>query len=190
MSLWGRVVIAGLAALAFTGVASGMTERHEALLPTRGVLIGGVSLAVVQLGDSPRAVELAWGTNHMSCGNCQLRTWLFIYPNRPAGAAVAFERGHAVAVFTIGQPYGWRTAGGLWVGARMTAVHHPTVMDRSDCAGYDALSSRDGDVVTSIYTRAGSVYGFGLSLAGRPACQSPERLLSDTPATAIAWSGR
>jgi hypothetical protein len=187
MMLWRRVVIAGLAALALTGVASGKTE---ALLPTRGVLIGGVSLADVQLGDSPRAVELAWGTNHMSCGNCRLRTWLFIYPNRPAGAGVAFDRGQAVAVFTIGQPSGWRTAGGLWVGARMTAAHSSAGMDRSDCAGYGALSRRDGDVVTSIYTRAGSVYGFGLSVAGRPVCQSPERLLSDMPATAIAWSGR
>src|SRR5262249_58721376 len=130
MSLWGRVVIAGLAALAFAGVASGMTERHEAVRPTRGVLIGGVSLAEVQLGDSPRAVELAWGTNHMSCGNCQLRTWLFIYPNRPAGAAVAFERGHAVAVFTIGQPYGWRTAGGGWGGARVAGGPPPAGGDR------------------------------------------------------------
>jgi hypothetical protein len=186
MRLWTRVVIGALAALAFTGVANGITDRHEALLPTRGVLIGGVSLAEVELGDSPRAVELAWGTNHMSCGNCRLRTWLFVYPNRPSGAAVVFDRGHAVAVFTIGQPYGWRTAGGLWVGARMTAAHHTAVMDRADCAGYDALSRRDGDVVTSIYTRAGSVYGFGLSLPGRPVCQSPERLPADTPATAIA----
>jgi hypothetical protein len=183
MMLSRPVVIAGLAALALTGVASGKTE---ALLPTRGVLVGGVSLADVQLGDSPRAVELAWGTNHMSCGNCQLRTWLFVYPNRPAGAAVVFDRGHAVAVFTIGQPSGWRTSGGLWVGARMTEAHHTAVMDRSDCAGYDALSHRDGDVVTSIYTHAGSVYGFGLSLPGHPVCQSPERLPADTPATAIA----
>ena len=44
MMLWRRVVIAGLAALALTGVASGKTE---ALLPTRGVLIGGVSLAEI-----------------------------------------------------------------------------------------------------------------------------------------------
>jgi hypothetical protein len=182
MRLWTRVVIGALAALAFTGAACGKTE---ALLPTRGVLIGGVSLADVQLGDSPRAVELAWGTNHMRCGNCRLRTWLFVYPNRPAGAAVVFDRGHAVAVFTIGRPYGWRTASGLWVGARMTAARTP-LMDRSDCAGYDALSQRDGGVVTSIYMRAGSVDGFGLSLPGRPVCQSPERLLSATPATAIA----
>jgi hypothetical protein len=180
-------VIAGLAALALTGVANGRADRHEALLPARGVLIGGVSLADVQLGDSPRAVELAWGTNHMSCGGCRLRTWLFVYPNRPAGAAVTFDRGgHAVAVFTIGQPFGWRTAGGLWVGAKLTAAHGAASMDRAACAGYEALSRRDGDVVTSIYTRAGSVYGFGLTLPGRPVCQSPERLLNDTPAPAIA----
>jgi hypothetical protein len=187
MRVWRRVVIAGLAALAFTGVANGRADRHEALLPTRGVLIGGVSLAEVQLGDSPRAVELAWGTNHMSCGSCRLRTWLFVYPSRPAGAAVTFDRrGHAVAVFTIGQPFGWRTAGGLWVGARITAEHGAATMAHADCAGYDALSRRDGDVVTTIYTRAGSVYGFALTVPGQPVCQSPERAPTQTPSTAVA----
>ena len=187
MRVWRNVAVAGIAALAFTGIASGRADRHEALLPSRGVLVGGVSLADVQLGDSPRTVELAWGTNHMSCENCRLRTWLFVYPNRPAGAAVAFDRGgHAVAVFTIGQPFGWRTAGGLRVGARMTGAHGAAAMDRADCTDYDALSRRDGGVVTSIYTRAGSVYGFGLTIPGQPVCQSPESLLEDTPATAIA----
>ena len=185
MKDWRHVLIAGLAALALTGVANGTTDRHEALLPAQGVLIGGVSLAEVELGDSPRAVELAWGTNHMSCTSCRLRTWLFVYPNRSAGAAVAFGRGgHAVALFTIGAPRGWRTAGGLWVGSRMTTTQ--AAMDRADCSGYDALSRRDGDVVTSIYTRAGSVYGFGLTVLGQPVCQSTERLLTHTPATAIA----
>ena len=184
MRVWRHVVIAGLVALACSGVAN---ARHEALLPSRGVLIGGVSLADVQLGDSPRAVELAWGTNHMSCDSCRLRTWLFVYPNRPAGAAVAFDRGgRAVAVFTIGQPFGWRTAGGLWVGAKLTAEHGIATMDHEDCADYDALSRRKGDVVTSIYTHAGAVYGFALTLPSQPVCQSPERLLRDTPATAIA----
>lgn len=187
MRVWRHAVVAGLAALALAGVASGRADRHEALLPSRGVLIGGVSLADVQLGDSPRAVELAWGTNHMSCGNCPLRTWLFVYPNRPAGAAVAFDRGgRAVAVFTIGQPLGWRTAGGLWVGGKLTANRGAATMNRADCSGYDALSQRDGNVVTSIYTHAGSVYGFGLTRAGQPVCQSPEHLPTNTPATAIA----
>jgi hypothetical protein len=184
MRVWRHVVIAGLLALAFSGVAN---ARHEALLPSRGVLVGGESLADVQLGDTPRAVELAWGTNHMSCDSCRLRTWLFVYPNRPAGAAVAFDRsGRVVAVFTIGEPLGWRTAGGLWVGAKMTAGHGAARMDHEDCAGYDALSQRDGDVVTSIYTHAGSVYGFALTLPSQPVCQSPNRLLTDTPPTAIA----
>ena len=182
-----HIAIAGLAALAFTGIANGRAERHEALLPTQGVLVGGVSLADVRLGDSPRAVELAWGTNHMSCDGCRLRTWLFVYPNRPAGAAVAFDRdSHAVAVFTIGQPFGWRTAGGLRVGTRITSAHGAPAMDHQDCAGYAALSRSDGDTVTSIYTHAGSVYGFALTLPGHSVCQSPERPHANTPTTAIA----
>jgi hypothetical protein len=184
MKVWRQVVIAGLAALALGGVAN---ARHEALLPSRGILIGGVSLADVQLGDSPRAVELAWGTNHMSCGNCRLRTWLFVYPNRPAGAAVAFDRGgRAVAVFTIGQPFGWRTEGGLSVGAKISTKHGAATMDQAKCTGYDALSRREGDVVTTIYTHAGSVYGFALTVPSQPVCQSHERLLADTEGTAIA----
>jgi hypothetical protein len=187
MRVWRHIAIAGLAALAFTGIANGRAERHEALLPTQGVLVGGVSLAEVRLGDSPRAVELAWGTNHMSCDGCRLRTWLFVYPNRPAGAAVAFDRdSHAVAVFTIGQPFGWRTAGGLRVGTRITSAHGAAGMDHQDCAGYAALSRSDGDTVTSIYTHAGSVYGFALTLPGHSVCQSPERPHTNTPTTAIA----
>ena len=187
MRVWRHIAIAGLAALAFTGIANGRAERHEALLPTQGVLVGGVSLADVRLGDSPRAVELAWGTNHMSCDGCRLRTWLFVYPNRPAGAAVAFDRdSHAVAVFTIGQPFGWRTAGGLRVGTRITSAHGAAGMDHQDCAGYAALSRSDGDTVTSIYTHAGSVYGFALTLPGHSVCQSPEGPHINTPTTAIA----
>ena len=68
----------------------------------------------------------------------------------------------------------------------MTAAHGETASDRADCTGYDALSRRDGGVVTSIYTHAGSVYGFGLTIPGQPVCQSPEHLPTNTPATAIA----
>jgi hypothetical protein len=134
-----------------------------------------VSLAGVGLGDSRAAVELEWGTNHTTCNGCRLRTWFFVYPDRPAGAAVTFDRGgRAVAVFTLGQPLGWRTQKGLWLGAdvnSLTAKYDAPSMEFRGCMGYSALSTRAGDVVTSIYTQAESVYGFALTLRGQPVCQ-------------------
>src|SRR5437763_1042967 len=170
-----HVVIAGLALLAFASTALGGTSHSEGLLPARGVLVAGASLAGVELGDSPTAVELAWGTNHTSCAGCRLRTWLFVYPDRPVGAAVSFDgSGRAVAVFTLGQPLGWHTQKGLWLGAEIhtfTAKYDASGMGFSHCIGYSALSTRDGDVVTSIYTQAEAVYGFALTQRGQPVCQ-------------------
>jgi len=175
MTVFRQLAIAGAAFLAFAGTALAQSDRHEALLPDRGVLIGGVSLASVQLGDTPSAVELAWGTNHTTCDGCRLRTWLFVYADRPDGAAVAFDdTGHAVAVFTLGQPSGWRTQKGLWLGADihlLTAKYNAPDMGYRDCVGYSALSTRQGNVVTSIYTQAESVYGFALTRRGQPVCQ-------------------
>jgi hypothetical protein len=175
MTAWRPIVIAALAFVAFTSDAFAGTDRHEALLPQRGVLIGGVSLAGVRLGDSPAAVELVWGTNHSSCDECRLRTWFFLYPDRPVGAAVTFDAaGRAIAVFTLGQPLGWRTQNGLWVGAEihtLSAKYDTPSMGYRHCIGYTALSTRRGEVVTSIYTQAENVYGFALTLRGGPVCQ-------------------
>jgi hypothetical protein len=175
MKFWRYAVVVGALLIASTGTALAEPNRHEVLLPARGVLVGGVSLAGVRLGDSPAAVELAWGTRHTTCNGCHSRTWLFVYPDRPVGAAVTFDSGgRAVAVFTLGQTLGWRTEKGLWVGAEIhsfTAKYDAPNMKFTHCIGYAALSTRGGDVVTSIYTQAESVYGFALTLRGRPVCQ-------------------
>jgi hypothetical protein len=175
MKLWRYAVVVGALLIASAGTSLAEPNRNVAHLPARGLLVGGVSLAGVRLGDSPAAVELVWGTNHTSCDGCRLRTWLFVYPDRPVGAAVTFDRGgRAVAVFTLGQTLGWRTQKGLWVGAEihsLTAKYDAPSMEYRECVGYRALSMRDGDVVTSIYTQAESVYGFALTLRGQPVCQ-------------------
>jgi len=181
MKSWRTIAITGLASitgLAFLACTNGAfaSERHsEALLPARGVLVGGVSLAGAHLGDSPAAVERAWGTDHASCSGCRLRTWFFVYPERPVGAAVSFDAaGRAVALFTLGQPLGWHTQSGLWLGAEihtLTAKYDAPSMGYRDCIGYVALSTQAGDVVTSIYTQAETVYGFALTQRGQPVCQ-------------------
>jgi hypothetical protein len=174
MTIWRQILILGAALLAAASQAAAGYSRHEELLPSRGVLVAGVSLAGVRLGDTPRDVELAWGTNHTSCNDCRLRTWLFVYPSKPVGAGVAFDAGRAVAVFTLGQPLGWHTQRGLWLGAdvhTLTADYDAPSMAYRDCVGYNALSVRRGDVVTSIYTQAEEVYGFALTQRGEPICQ-------------------
>jgi hypothetical protein len=175
VTIWRQILAIAVVSLAAASAAATATARHEALLPSRGVLVAGVSLAGVRLGDTPGAVELSWGTNHTSCTDCRLRTWFFVYPNNPVGAAVEFSRrGHAVAVFTLGQPLGWHTQKGLWLGAdvhTLTAKYDAPSMAYRDCVGYNALSMSDGDVVTSIYTQAEAVYGFALTKRGQPVCQ-------------------
>ena len=164
-----------LPALVVAQLALAGTAWAHASLPSRGVLIGGVSLAGVRLGDSPETVELTWGTGHTNCAGCRLRTWLFIYPDRPVGAAVVFDRTErAVAVFTLGQPAGWRTQKGLWLGNEihtLTAKYDAPSMHYQACIGFSALSSRSGAVVTSIYTQAETVYGFAITAPGQPVCQ-------------------
>jgi hypothetical protein len=176
VTIWRHLAIAGLAlAFASTALADPSGSRSAAALPARGLLIGGTSLAGVRLGDSPAAVERAWGKHHTSCNGCALRTWLFIYPDRPVGAAVTFDAaGRAVAVFTLGEPLGWRTQKSLWVGAdihSLTAKYDAPSMAYRACIGYSALSTTRGEVVTSIYTQAESVYGFALTERGQPVCR-------------------
>jgi len=176
VTIWRHLAVVCLAlVLASTALAEPSSSHRGAALPTRGLLIGGASLAGVRLGDSPATVELAWGKDHTSCSGCGLRTWFFLYPGRPVGAAVTFDgAGRAVAVFTLGQPFGWRTQKGLWVGAdihSLTAKYDAPNMAYRACIGYSALSTTRGEVVTSIYTQAESVYGFALTERGQPVCR-------------------
>lgn len=176
VTIWRHLAIGGLALVfASAALAEPSGSRSAAALPARGLLIVGTSLAGVRIGESPAAVELAWGKGHASCSGCALRTWFYFYPDRTVGAAVTFDgAGRAVAVFTLGQPFGWRTQKGLWVGAEihsLTAKYDAPSMAYRACVGYSALSITRGDVVTSIYTQAESVYGFALTERGQPVCR-------------------
>jgi len=148
--------------------------QRQAALPLRGLLVSGESLAGVGLGASPAAVEAAWGTGYTVCRSCTLTTWYFVYPRQTVGAAVIFDRtDRAIAVFTLGMPFGWRTEKGLRLGAEihsLTALYPTRQMNLQHCIGYNALSLRRGEVVTSIYTQADFVYGFALTAPGRSTC--------------------
>jgi hypothetical protein len=148
--------------------------RQQAALPVRGLLISGQSLGGISLGDSSADVEATWGTNYKVCDTCTLTTWYFVYPTKPVGAGVVFDKSdQVVAVFTLGTPFGWRTEKGLQLGAEihdLTAMYPAPQMAWKACIGYSALSQRQGSTVTSIYTQAEVVYGFALTMPGRPVC--------------------
>jgi hypothetical protein len=149
-------------------------QHRQAALPIRGVFVTGQSLAGVALGDTPADVEATWGTDYTVCRSCTLTTWYFVYRTQPVGAAVVFDRNDkAVAVFTLGMPLGWRTEKGLLLGQEihsLTALYPTTEMSLRHCIGYNALSLRHGPSVASIYTQADFVYGFALTMPGRPVC--------------------
>lgn len=149
-------------------------QHREAALPVRGMLISGQSLGGVSLGDSPADVEATWGTDYTVCTTCTQTTWYFTYPTKPVGAAVIFDKtDRAIAVFTLGTPFGWRSEKGLPLGDdvhSLTALYPAPQMAWKSCIGYSALSARRGTTVTSIYTQAEVVYGFALTVPGRSVC--------------------
>ena len=164
------LAVAALAAPA-AALAGG---SQQAALPLKGVLVTGQSLGGVSLGDSPADVEATWGTDYTVCKGCALTTWYFVYATKPVGAGVVFDKtDRAVAVFTLGTPFGWRTEKGLPLGQdihALTALYRAPQMNWTHCIGYSALSQRQGSTVTSIYTQAEVVYGFALTAPSRSVC--------------------
>jgi hypothetical protein len=160
-------------ALALVLAASSTPAR--ASLPRHGVLVPGQSLAGVRLGATPAAVRARWGRDYSVCDRCGEPTWYFTYEHstgEPLGAGVSFRRGRASAIFTLGAPRGWRTREGLRLGDGIDRVQ--TLyggLAWKACIGYQALSMRRVDVVTSIYADGESVYGFALTRAGESICR-------------------
>ncbi|HEY4348894.1 MAG TPA: hypothetical protein VGM80_15025 [Gaiellaceae bacterium] len=140
---------------------------HAAVLPHKGVLVSGRSLAGVKLGDSMAKVRALWGAHFTRCPYSPVM-WCYLYPppNDPVGAGVQFAGGKVVAVFTLGSPTGWRTDNGLRVGETLDAEFATGTGDGSrwlSCSGYSAKATRTGTSVTSILTQGASVYGFALT---------------------------
>jgi hypothetical protein len=146
----------------------------NAQLPTRGILTPGESLAGVHIGDTVAKVKRVWGSNYKVCPSCKAPTWFYFYSRgEPLGAAVRFNKdGRVVAVFTLGAPTGWRTAEGLLVGEQIDkVVRLYGSLGWHVCIGYGAMSMRNGNVVTSIYTTGQAVYGFAITAPAEPICQ-------------------
>lgn len=163
-------------AAASTAVAAGAGPTAQAL-PSRGVLMPGVSLGGVHIGDTMAQVTNRWGDDYKVCPKNQCPgkdvVWYYIYGHgEPLGAAVRFMNGKVRAVFTLGSPPGWHTAEGLLIGEQIDRANELYgQLGWSVCVGYGAMSMRSPKTVTSIYTTGEAVYGFALTSPGTPICQ-------------------
>ena len=129
--------------------------RQAPGLPLHGVLAPGVSLAGIHIGDTTAKVKSVWGRNYKLCPDCKGTYWYYIYTHgEPLGAAVKFSKaGRVVAAFTLGSPIGWRTSEGLGIGEqidKVTSLYGQ--VGWHVCLGYGAMSMRNSNTVTSIYT--------------------------------------
>jgi hypothetical protein len=163
--------VRALAAIAIVLAASALPA--VAAPPGAGVLVPGQSLGGIRLGETKPAVEASWGRAYGVCRGCERETWYFnYYAFQPRGAAVEWRQGRAIAVFTIYQPLGWRTAKGLSLGdpvQRLTALYGP--LPRVDCKGYSAFTIRGRRVTTTFYVLRDRLWAFGLSRPGVPLCR-------------------
>ncbi len=179
------VALALSLALVSSVAAKPVAANRQSILPKKGIVIVGKSLAGVQLGHTSAKVKQLWGKGYKVCPKdvCKDQTWLYFYPpgtvdpgvdpvGGVVGAAVRFRNDKAVAVFTLGATLGWRTTQGLKVADPSSKVYEIYGEPKfTNCIGYQALSLQGGKMVTSIYLTSGVVYGFALTVRGLPVCQ-------------------
>jgi hypothetical protein len=173
-----KALLALVVSLVLVPVGQGGAATHQASglpgLPLHGVLTPGVSLAGIHVGDSIAKVKSVWGSGYKICPDCKGTYWYYIYGHgEPLGAAVKFSKtGRVVAVFTLGSPTGWRTAEGLRMGEQIDQVTRIYgQVGWHACIGYGAMSMRNGNTVTSIYTTGEAVYGFAITAPAESICQ-------------------
>ncbi|MDQ3866977.1 MAG: hypothetical protein M3304_09160 [Actinomycetota bacterium] len=140
--------------------------------PSDGVLFPGESLAGIELGMTKADVLRLWGKRHGVCRECLRETWYFNYrPFHPEGAGVVFRRSRVVRVFTVWRPRGWRTVGGLSLGAPQAEISDAAVVvDERHCVGYEALVAPGRSAQTVFYAYRGKLWGFALVRAGANPC--------------------
>jgi hypothetical protein len=152
-----RLALVCAAALAAASVAA-------AAPPRAGTLVPGRSLGGIRLGETADAVRAALGRDYGLCRGCATTTWYYTYrPFQQRGLAVELTRGRVSGIYTLWQPKGWATSGGLRLGAldgELTTAAGPLVA--VVCPGYDARVADSGKARTVYYIFRGRVWGFGL----------------------------
>jgi hypothetical protein len=166
--------VLALAAACLLGVAAALVAPPPAVAapPERGVLVPGQSLGGLRLGMTKSQVKAHWGTSFGRCRRCFYDTWYFNYrPFEPQGAGVEFELGKVRRIFTVWEPPGWRTGGGLALGAPIDDVTDAYgSLPRKQCLRYEALLLRTSGAVTVFYSYDDRLWGFGLMRPDLAAC--------------------
>ena len=136
-----------------------------AALPVAATFVPGRSLAGIRLGEPAAAVRARLGRDYGVCRGCATTTWYFTYRRfDDKGLAVELTRGRVSAVYTLWQPDGWQTSGGLTLGSPRGQVPHAIPVT---CPGYEAFVSG-----TSVYYVVNDVrWGVGLVQRGRSPCR-------------------
>jgi hypothetical protein len=161
----GALLASVAAALVFAAGAS-------AALPAEGVLVPGESLGGIRVGMSKAEVRQTWGKRFGRCRSCVLETWYFTYRRfEPQGAAVAFAGRRVERVYTLWQPPGWRTSGGLLLGtAEADVVRVFGSPPRRECGSYAALVVHGRRADSVLYLYGGGLWGLGLMRPGSSPC--------------------
>jgi hypothetical protein len=143
-------------------------------LPKAGVLVPGRSLGGVRLGETAAQVRASLGRFFGVCASCTRTTWYFTYARwEQRGLAVELDGGDRVsAVYTLWQPPGWRTLGGLRLGAAESQVTRRIgSLVPIACRSYDALVRDVQAARTVYYVVSGKLWGFGLMAARADPCR-------------------
>jgi len=166
-----KQALVALCVFAFAVVA-GSAAAHSTAFPAKGKVVPGKTIGGVGLTDTTTTVQMKWGRNYRVCSYCKKVTWFYMYPaGEPLGAAVKFEKGKVVSVFTLGSPAGWGVKG-VMMGDPVSNVYNLFGNTGSaSCIGYDALTVRIGTGTMSFYTTGGTIYGFALTGPTESVCQ-------------------
>lgn len=154
-------------ALAAAAPAAGGLPRQGTLRPNR-------SLGGIRIGEPAAQVRAALGSFYGVCRGCARTTWYFTYrPFDDRGLAVELRHGRVVATYTLWQPEGWHTPGGLRFGAYVAQVDTlgggPLLP--VSCSGYSALVLDRGLTRTVYYLSNGRLWAFGLFNRGADPCR-------------------
>jgi hypothetical protein len=142
-------------------------------LPQAGVFVPGKSLAGVRLGATEAQVRAAWGPHVGVCRGCQRRTLYFTYGKfNQVGTGAEFQRGRAVALYTLWVPTDWRTDRGVRLGDTQLVVNGTYgTLPRFECGHYSVLVQRRGKVVSAFYFKGDLLWAFALQRSSERACR-------------------
>lgn len=170
------LAVAALAAVVLATPLVPAAAAAPALLPRPGILVPGESLAGIRLGMTKARVRALLGSNRGTCSSCAWETWYFqLRPFEPEGLAVEFQGGRVSFLATLWSPPGWRTQGGIVLGApeaRLDALHANLMLEECpERTGYSLLVRRETGATTGYLVVDGKLWGFMLALPRAPLCR-------------------